>query len=49
MRGIPKWKMLFRGRQSWKICGFLTLLSDILAMVLIVALAALGTLAYGLC
>jgi hypothetical protein len=49
MRCIRRLKRLFCGGCSLSTSDVWTLLSDVMAMVLIVALAALGTLAYGLC
>jgi hypothetical protein len=43
------WKRLLSDWQSLKTIDPWTLLSDAFAMVMIVALAALGILAYGLC
>lgn len=49
MRCMPKWTRLLIDRQPLKTIDFWTMLSDAFAMVLIVALAVLSTLAYGLC
>lgn len=48
-RCLQQWKMLFSGPCSLKAGCVWTLLGDAVAMALVVALAALGTLAYGLC
>jgi hypothetical protein len=49
MSCMPNWKRLLCDWQSLTTIDLWTLLSDAFTMVLIVALAALGTLAYGLC
>jgi hypothetical protein len=49
MRCPQEWKKLFNGPCSLKASYVWTLLSDAVAMALVVALAALGILAYGLC
>jgi hypothetical protein len=49
MSRIPQWKRLLSGGPSLKAIDLWPLFNDALTMVLVVALAALGTLAYGLC